>query len=156
MATVIPPDQTSCGEHEFKIGCAFQNKRNYIEARKWFLKAAEQEHPGSQYRLGKMFFQDENYKEGEKWIRKSANNRYPAAQYFLGTLCGAGKGCIPQDEQESLKWYMRFLDETEHEKGLFSIMRESAKSAIGMLRWKYPDIDTPKNVLFLPDTKKNK
>ena len=58
--------------------------QNYVEARKWVLKAAEQGHAGAQYSLGLFFYQGQgvaqDYVETRKWWLKAAEQGDAVAQ----------------------------------------------------------------------------
>ena len=65
-------------------------EKDYVEAIKWFRKAAEQGHAKGQNSLGVMFERgygvDEDKVEAKKWYRKSAEQGYEAAKANLKVL----------------------------------------------------------------------
>jgi len=78
--------------------------RDYSEAMKWLVKAAEQGSPGAQDLLGWMYCKGqgvpEDYAEAAKWFRKAAEQGYAAAQRDLAILYFRGEG-VPQDFAEA-------------------------------------------------------
>ena len=64
----------------------------YLEAIKWYRKAAEQGHVEAQYNLGNMYFRGETVKqdrlEAIKWYKKVAeqNNKKYIKKYLDGTI----------------------------------------------------------------------
>jgi len=63
---------------QYEIGLQFFKEKNYGEAKRWFLLAAEQSHSDAQYRIGKMH----HYGEG---VEKDFNK---ALHYFLARYLG--------------------------------------------------------------------
>ena len=61
--------------------------QDFIEAMKWFRKAAEQHHEMAQFNLGLMYAYGEgvpqDFVEAVKWFRRAADQRLPDAQYNL-------------------------------------------------------------------------
>ncbi|MCA6070472.1 MAG: sel1 repeat family protein [Endomicrobium sp.] len=63
-------------------------KQNYIEALKWFQKAAANESVVAQYNLGVMYYRglgvvQPNYTEALKWFQKAAEKGHVGAQRVL-------------------------------------------------------------------------
>ena len=75
----------------------------------WFLKAAEQGHPGAQYQAGWHYDLAKDYTQAQLWYHKAANQGYVAAYVQLGYLYDSGYG-VPQDYAEGLKWYRKAAD----------------------------------------------
>ena len=84
--------------------------QDYVEARKWYLKAAEQGHAPAQYNLGVFYHSGEgipqDYVEARKWWLKAAAQGQANAQYLLGVLYYDGEG-VPQDYVEARKWWLK-------------------------------------------------
>jgi TPR repeat protein len=83
---------------------------NYVEALKWWRKAAVQNDALAQCSLGICYYLgqglDKNYAEAVKWYRKAAEQNNPEAQYSLGVCYGEGQG-VAKDNAEAIKWYRR-------------------------------------------------
>jgi uncharacterized protein len=84
--------------------------KDYAEAVKWLLKAAEQGYADAQlavaiaYHIGEGVSQDDA--EAVKWLRKAAEQGYAEAQYHLAKMYSEGQG-VPQDNTEAIKWYRK-------------------------------------------------
>lgn len=82
--------------------------QNYIEAAKWYRKAAEKGFTVAQYELGIAYDNGKglkkNYVEAVKWYRKAAEQGFTEAQTNLGYAYEQGQG-VKQDYAESIKWY---------------------------------------------------
>ena len=81
--------------------------QDYVEARKWYLKAAEQGHAEAQYSLGILYSNGhgvpQDYVEARKWYLKAAEQGHAAAQLNLGALYHSGQG-VPQDYVTAYAW----------------------------------------------------
>ncbi|MGA2659945.1 MAG: tetratricopeptide repeat-containing serine protease family protein [Verrucomicrobiota bacterium] len=99
-------------ESQLQLGWAFRYGHlglvtNYVEAVKWFRKAAEQGDAGAQgslglaYELGEGVAQD--YAKAAKWNRRAAEQGDAWAQQCLGALFANGQG-VPQNDIEAYKW----------------------------------------------------
>ena len=103
---------------QFNLGILYNNgqgvPQDYVEARKWFLKAAEQRHALAQFNLGVLYdfgqggLQD--YAEARKWYLKAAEQGDADAQYNLGVLYNNGQG-VSQDYVEARKWYLKAAEQ---------------------------------------------
>jgi len=83
--------------------------KDYLEAVKWWRKAAEQNDAWAQYVLGACYAKGDgvakDYVEAVKWSRKAAEQNYAPAQYNLGIRYGQGRG-VAKDEVEAYKWWL--------------------------------------------------
>ena len=74
--------------------------QDFVEAVRWFRKAAEQGEKGAQTRLGTMYGRGEgvkkDYSESVRWFRMAAEQGEAEAQFMLGGVYIGGGG-IPQD-----------------------------------------------------------
>ena len=82
--------------------------QDYVEAQKWWLKAAEQGYAPAQYDLG-LLYRDghgvaQDYVEARKWFLKAAEQGDAWAQYNLGLLYAHGRG-VAQDYTMAYIWY---------------------------------------------------
>ena len=92
--------------------------QSYIEAVKWYRKAADQGHAGAQYSLGVCYHNGEgvaqSYAEAVKWYRKAADQGFAPAQYNLGVCYHNGEG-VAQSYIEAVKWYRKAADQDHAE-----------------------------------------
>ena len=79
--------------------------KNYVEAAKWFRKAAEQGLAPAQYMLGAMYAVGDgvpkNDIESMKWTRKAAEQRESKSQFHLGLIYAEGAG-VRKDNIEAV------------------------------------------------------
>jgi len=85
--------------------------KDYIKAKEWYAKAAEQGHSESQFELGYFHFDSENYSEAVKWFTKAAEQGHSDSQNYLGYMYSLGQGVVPQDYSESAKWYTKAAEQ---------------------------------------------
>ena len=87
---------------------------NYIEATKWFRKAADQGNAkaerdiGIQYQYGRGV--ETNLLEAFKWFQKSADQNDAAAQVNLGLAYENGRG-VGKDYAKALEWFRKAADQ---------------------------------------------
>lgn len=83
---------------------------DYVEAAKYYQKAAELGDSHAQSNLGYCYYfgkgVKQNYSEAVRWFREAANKNYEYAQYFLGYCYYYGKG-LTVDYSEAFKWYLK-------------------------------------------------
>jgi len=88
--------------------------QDYVQAAKWYRKAAEQGLADAQHNLGHMYSNGygvtQVYAEALKWYRKAAEQRSAAAQYNLGVMYGNGEG-VPQDYAEAMRWFRKAAEQ---------------------------------------------
>lgn len=116
-------------EHWFQTGAQHQSGRgvtqNYVEAIKWFRKAAEQNHAEAQYRLGNCYWENyvegvkQDYFEAIKWYRRAANQNHGRAQYRLGVCYTKGFG-VQKDEVEAVSWYLKAANQN-HDRAQYKL-----------------------------------
>ena len=89
-------------------------KKDYVEAMKWYRKAAEQGDTGGQNNLGYMYEHgygvSQDYNEAVKWYRKAAEQGDTDGQNNLGSMYDYGNG-VSQDYNEAVKWYRRAAEQ---------------------------------------------
>jgi TPR repeat protein len=81
-------------EAQFSLGLKFANARgparDYVQAARWYLKAAEQGHAPAQFNLGVMFGEGQGVARDQAqslfWLGRAANLGNAAAQYRLGIM----------------------------------------------------------------------
>lgn len=101
----------------FNTAVQYYKAKNYVEAVKWYRKAAEQGLAEAQYNLGVCYANGQgitqSYTEAVKWYRKAAEQGLAGAQFNLGLHYYKGEG-ITQSYTEALKW-LRKAKEQGHE-----------------------------------------
>lgn len=94
---------------QFLIGIHHYNDKppNYVEAAKWYEKAAEQGFASSQVELAKMCATGKGIPKDQRtaanWWRRAAEQGNENGQYFIGNCYWRGDG-VPQDFIEAYKW----------------------------------------------------
>eukprot|EP00729_Bicosta_minor_P032566 gene32566-biopygen11449 len=88
-------------------------EQDYVEAAKWFRKAAEAGYAMAQCNLGNRYLNGEgveqDHVEAAKWYRESAEAGDAQAQCNLGNRYHKGEG-VEQDHVEAAKWYRKAAD----------------------------------------------
>lgn len=100
------------GEANFILGWIYDNeqgvKRDFVQAVKWYSKAAEQGDVNGQFRLGVMYDNGygvkQNYKEAIRWYGKSAEQGSEEGQCNLAIMYEFGQG-IAIDINEAVRLY---------------------------------------------------
>lgn len=92
----------------WNLAAIYENRHDYVEAMKWWQKAASQGDKdaliniGRFYRLGRGVKQDD--REAVLWYRKAADQGYYRGESLLGWHYRQGKG-VPQNDEEAAKWF---------------------------------------------------
>ena len=88
--------------------------KDYVEAAKWYQKAAEQNYAPAQYNLGVCYANGQgvakNDVESVKWYRKAAEQNHAGAQCDLGVCYAFGDG-VAKDYVEAVKWYRKAAEQ---------------------------------------------
>lgn len=83
---------------------------NYSKGAYWYEKAAKQSNVEAQYKIGWAyefgFGVTMNRLKAVEWYRKAAENNNREAMFRLGYLYSKAAYGVPDDERESLKWYI--------------------------------------------------
>jgi TPR repeat protein len=86
---------------------------DYVEAAKWWRKAADQGDAPSQCDLGWNYLYgrgvETNYAEAAAWFRKAAERGNVIAEHSLGSLYATGRG-VEQDYVTAGEWYRKAAD----------------------------------------------
>jgi len=102
------------GAEDFSKGLNAYSGGDYVEALKWFRRAAEQGHAGAQSNLGFMYDTGDgvpqDYAEAAKWYHHAADNGDAEAQFAIGSMYRNGQG-VPQDYVEAVKWLRRAAEQ---------------------------------------------
>lgn len=89
---------------------------NYVEAVKWYRKAAEQNHVVAQVFLGACYAKGlgvtTNLAEAVNWFRKAAEQDNALAQNALGFCYASGQGAA-KDPTEGVKWYRKAANQDD-------------------------------------------
>jgi hypothetical protein len=112
---------------QYKLGQAYYYgngvTQNYVEAVKWWRKAAEQSFSPAQYELG--CFEEDNV-EAVKWWRKAAEQGFSQARYELGCAYCNGEG-VPQDYVKAYMWFsLAWESKSERNFGVMILPNPSA------------------------------
>jgi TPR repeat protein len=88
--------------------------QNWVEAVKWFRKAAEQNNATAQCNLGVCYAigqgVTEDHAEALNWYRRAAEQNDTRAQLYLGVCYADGQG-VAKDEAEAVKWYRKAAEQ---------------------------------------------
>jgi len=107
-------------EKQYLVGNAFYKgiegaKRDYDEAFKWFMKAANKGDSGAYVALADMYkcghSVKKDYTEAVKWYRKAAENGNTEGMEMLGDMYYYGEG-VKQSYLEAEKWYRKAAENT--------------------------------------------
>ena len=95
--------------------------KDYVEAVKWWRKAAEQGDVFAQYNLGLSYRNGcgvpEDDTEAVKWFRKAAEQGDARAQNMLGAMYHDGDG-VPKDDVEAYAWLSLSVAQTNGDEDL--------------------------------------
>jgi len=84
----------------------YRSPPNYVEAARWFTRAAEQGLPQAQTVLGEIYENGDGVakdaRSATKWYTKAAEQGLAQAQFRLSRMYG--KDGIPENDKEELKW----------------------------------------------------
>ncbi len=100
-----------------KLGIRYQFgngvAKNFDEAAKWYLKAADNGDRMAQGNLAYMYRTGrgvpQKYELAAQWYRKAADQGSRRSQRNLGILHQFGRG-VPQDDSEAVRWYRKAAD----------------------------------------------
>ena len=88
--------------------------QDYVEAAKWYRKAAEKGYAKAQHYLGYMYAEGQgvtqDYDRALIWYRRAAGQGYPASQTNIGYLYEYGHG-VTQNYAEAVKWYRKSAEQ---------------------------------------------
>ena len=108
-------------QSQFELGAAFSLGKlglttNYVEAVKWFRKAADQNHAASQSNLGVCYALGQGVPKDEaealKWYRKAAGQGNAGGLVNLGNCYFNGQG-VAKDDVEAVKWYRKAAEQND-------------------------------------------
>ena len=88
--------------------------QDYVEAVKWYRKAAEQGYVEAQVTLAYCYYEgsgvQQDYAEAVKWYRKAAEKGSAKAQFSLGACYEFSLG-VGQDYTQATKWYRKAAEQ---------------------------------------------
>lgn len=104
-------------EAEYALANLYMFQLKRLEAAKWFLRAAHQEHAMAQWRLGSMYRigrigdkgLDQDFYQARRWFEKAANNGERLAMADLGRLYAEGKG-VAKNYSLAIKWLEKAIE----------------------------------------------
>jgi len=92
---------------DFERGKEAYSREDYLDAIRWFRKAAEQGHAGAQLLLGAMYVSGEGVAkdtaEAARWYRKAAEQGHAGAQLLLCAIYSLGED-VAKDTAEKARW----------------------------------------------------
>ena len=113
-ASTATPKTAMTAEEMFEMGEDYYGKENYVEAVKWYRKAAEQGHALAQATLGVCYLEGTgitpNFTEAAKWFLKAAEQGQVEGQYAMGFCFYEGLG-VTQSYAEAVKWYRKAAEQ---------------------------------------------
>ena len=93
---------------------ALYGEKNYLEAFKYFKKAADQGVASAQYNLGWQYYNGQGVTQSDseavKWYKLAADQGNAGAQYNLGIMYRNGQG-VTQSNSEAAKWFRLGADQ---------------------------------------------
>jgi TPR repeat protein len=113
-----PSDIIEDAEAQFEMGMKYAVgdgvPHDFVEAAKWYLKAADQGHANAELSLGILYSSGSgvplDYEEAAKWLTKAAEQGIAQAQHNLGFMYQTGRG-VPQDYRRALNCYRKAAEQ---------------------------------------------
>ena len=91
------------------------NRNDYLEAMRWWHKAADQGDAEAQISIGFLYMHgfgvQQDYNEAVRWYRMAAEQGNPEAQRCIGFLYEGGSGGVEQDYATAMGWYRKAADQ---------------------------------------------
>ena len=114
-AAPAPPAASSPAlDPQYEEARALYKKKQYAEAFRLFMSAAQEGHAGSQYDLGVCYEKGNGVArdriEAVKWYRKAAEQGHVKAQCDLSRCYRNGIG-VAKDDAEAVKWYRKAAEQ---------------------------------------------
>jgi TPR repeat protein len=118
MARLKPVAESGSAKAQSYVGYMYNSgrgvERNYTEAIRWFLMAAEQSDPYSQRQLGYLYEKGLGAARDEKvaaeWYAKAAEQGDASGQAHLAIMYRDGRG-LTQDFQQAASWFSKAADQ---------------------------------------------
>ena len=107
---------------QFELGRRYETGKDglkdFVEAVRWYRKAATQGHATAQNNLGFSYANGNGVPKDEieavRWYRKAADQGYAAAQYNLGFCYTRGCG-VPKNEANAAQWYRKAAEQGDED-----------------------------------------
>lgn len=128
----------------FEKGKGFYDSEDYVEATKWFMKAADAGNADAQYHLSLMYYNGygfpENREKAVYYEMLAADQGHARAMYNLGVDYETGSG-VPQNYKKAMEWYVKSSEAGDAD----------ASGAIGFMYFNGygVPVDTEKGLQFL-------
>jgi len=119
LADIRAQAERGDAQSQYELGGAFDFGKlgvaqDFVEAVKWYRKAAEQNLAVAQFCLARCFALGEGAAKDEveavKWYRKAAEQNYAKAQFNLGYCYYNGEG-VAQDYVEAVTWWRKAAEQ---------------------------------------------
>ena len=113
MVLVASRSAAGDGEEEANAGYDRHKKRDYIEAMRWYRKAADKGNAWAMTNIGFLYQHGQgvkrDYIEAMRWYRKAADKGFAGAVRMIGSFYQHGQG-VKQDYIEAMRWYRKTAD----------------------------------------------
>lgn len=115
-----------------KLALCYDKLKDYVNAFKYFLKAAENGNEFAKYCLGMYCYRgtgtEQDYKKAAEWFQTAAEKGNHDAQFILGCQYEEGNG-VEQNYESAVYWYKKSAEQ-ENEKAKEALRRLVDKSDI--------------------------
>ena len=103
---------------QYLLGLQYESwAQDYVDALKWYRKAAERGYFEAQFELGEMYANGKGVAKDDvealKWYRKATEQRYATQFNHLGAMYYDGEGA-PEDAAEAVEWYRKLTEQGSH------------------------------------------
>jgi len=107
--TLIEGAESGDVEAQFLLANAYDNGAGFLNssrnAKKWYLKAANNGHTEAQNSIGSIYQAEKKYEDAMVWYKKAATQQHALAINNMAYLYDLGLG-VPQDRQKGYELYM--------------------------------------------------
>jgi TPR repeat protein len=111
--TPSPAPKISAAE-ALQKGDDADHRKDYAEALRWYLNAADQGNAQAAGNLGQLYFFGQgvsvDYGQAMRWSQKAADQDNPRGQTIIGLLYEYGRG-VTQDYGEAMRWLQKAADQ---------------------------------------------
>ncbi len=107
-------EEPNSARYQFQLGRAYDVKKDYSNAVKWYKKAVEQSYAAAQSNLGSKYREgkgvEKSYETAIKWYTKAAEQGNSQAQFNLGLMYDNGQG-VKKSYKNAVKWYTKSAEQ---------------------------------------------